>query len=224
MTDRPVGHSIDPYIHGINCIWPPLPHHFHHRHETPPTAVVSGLRLGAGRVHPLEGATGLRFATAPFYTPSRCLTIREVMARQWGPKVACNQMPVMERIHLATATTKSLKVCVVVVVSSRRLHLADILLSCVGCFASFKDLAQLPRPFLNAPVPVFTAGDILSPLLKSDWPPRSCCRHKKIMRPCDPGGLPRQNMNYKESGVWRSSRSAARSCVVAGRKPFERPP
>jgi hypothetical protein len=113
---------------------------------------------------------------------------------------------------------------VVVVVSSRRLHLADILLSCVGCFASFKDLAQLPRPFLNAPVPVFTAGDILSPLLKSEWPPRSCCRHKKIMRPCDPGGLPRQNMNNKESGVWRSSRSAARSCVVVGRKPFERPP
>jgi hypothetical protein len=26
--------------------------HFHRPHETPPTGVVSGLRLGAGTVHP----------------------------------------------------------------------------------------------------------------------------------------------------------------------------
>jgi hypothetical protein len=52
--------------------------------------------------------------------------------------------------------------------SSRRLLLADMLLSCVGCFASFTDLAQLLHPFRNAPVPVFTAGDILSPLLKNE--------------------------------------------------------
>jgi hypothetical protein len=84
--------------------------------------------------------------------------------------------------------------------SSRRLLLADILLSCVGCFASFTDLAQLLHPFRNAPVPVFTAGDILSPLLKSDvWPATT-----KLLSP------------QEDNETMRSRRSAAQKHGIQG--------